>query len=224
MNSLRDRKIVVTAGPTREWIDPVRYLTNPSSGRMGLALALAASIYSDRVVLVHGHMESSIQEQFAGPRIEIETTGDLLKAVLNELEPNGVLIMAAAPADYTPVSPFSTKIKKGADTLTVEFRRTPDILKEVSERQVPGLYVTGFAAETNDLREGALKKLREKNLDMICLNDVTCEGSGFSVTTNELILFKRDGAELPLGMMSKEGAARKVISIIAEDLKEESYA
>jgi phosphopantothenoylcysteine decarboxylase/phosphopantothenate--cysteine ligase len=221
MSSLRDRKIIVTAGPTREWVDPVRYLTNPSSGRMGLALALAATIYSDSVVLVHGHMEESLVCQFPGPRREIETTGDLLRSVLNELEPKSVLIMAAAPADYTPVSPFSTKIKKGADTLTVEFRRTPDILKEVAEREIPGIHVTGFAAETNDLREGALKKLREKKLDMICLNDVTSEGCGFSVTTNDLIIFKKDGTELPLGMMSKEGAARKVLSFIAEDLEEE---
>ncbi|HOP64240.1 MAG TPA: phosphopantothenoylcysteine decarboxylase [Spirochaetota bacterium] len=220
--SLKESKIIVTGGPTREWFDPIRYISNASSGKMGVAIAEEAYNISDNTVFIHG----PINEQFVQDRkfrcVRIESTSDLLKAVLDELEEPCVLIMAAAPADYTPIEKSEEKIKKTDGDLIINMKRTPDILRNVAEvkeqKGLNGLYVVGFAAETNDTENYAIGKLVQKNLDMICLNDVSKEGAGFNVDTNIMTLFTRDGTKIELPKMPKEKIAREILKRIDIEL------
>ncbi len=217
--SLRDRKIIVTGGPTREWIDPVRFITNPSSGKMGVALATAAAERNKKVVFIHGPIDTGFISEAGFTSIPVDTTGDLLDAVLRELEPRSVLIMAAAPVDYTPVKKSAIKIKKKKGDLKLKLTRTPDILKHVSEmkRSEPRLqeiFVVGFAAETNDADAYAREKLREKNCDMICLNDVSRTDAGFGTDTNVITIFTREGEVIPLPLMAKRDIAHRILQQI----------
>jgi phosphopantothenoylcysteine synthetase/decarboxylase len=173
---LRERKVIITGGPTREWLDPVRFLSNPSTGKMGVALADACLTRARETVFIHGPIEPSLVHMKKYRCVPVETTMDMLAAVGKELEDSAVLIMAAAPADYSPVKKSDRKIKKSDENIFIELAKTPDILREVDAMKQDGLirnlFTVGFAAETNDIEEYALKKLVEKNLDMICLNDV----------------------------------------------------
>ncbi|HNV48510.1 MAG TPA: phosphopantothenoylcysteine decarboxylase [Spirochaetota bacterium] len=215
---LAGKKIIVTGGPTREWLDPVRFLSNASTGKMGVAIADEAARISGEVVFVHGPMR---EELYAGREyrmIGVETTVELRDAVVGQLAPGCVLIMAAAPADFTPVETSSKKIKKtaGADEIALRLKKTPDILKGVADirHRDPGLrdiVVVGFAAETNDIETYAKQKLVEKRLEMICLNDVGRVGAGFGTDTNVVTMFTKHGRRIELPLLSKEETARRIL-------------
>lgn len=215
---LKDRKAIVTGGATREWIDPVRYISNPSTGKMGSALADEAIKRCRETVFIHGYIHGTLTEGKPYRRVMAGTTNEMLSAVLEEMEDGALLIMAAAPADYTPASPCKTKIKKGNKNMLLELARTPDILLEISGRREKGdfknVFIVGFAAETDHPREYALKKLDEKNLDMICLNEVSRKDAGFGTDTNAVTLFSRDGERSELPLLSKSSTAERILDEI----------
>jgi phosphopantothenoylcysteine decarboxylase/phosphopantothenate--cysteine ligase len=158
----------------------------------------------------------------------VETTCEMMDAVQSELSPGAVLIMSAAPADYAPMEKQTVKIKKAAEELCVKLKANPDILKAVAKRRAlePGLrdlFVVGFAAETNNVEEFALAKLREKDLDMICLNDVGRAGAGFSVDTNIITIFTRGNGKEELPLLSKSEAAARIIGRIETEIKKRGY-
>jgi len=226
---LKNKKIIVTGGPTREWIDPVRYISNASSGKMGIAIADEAVKRGREAVFIHGPINTTLLENKTYRTVPVESTADLLEAVLKELTPDTVLIMAAAPADYAPVKKSETKIKKGAenDDLTLKLKKNPDILKHVAgkkekDQSLKNIFVAGFAAETNNIEEYALKKLKEKNLDMICLNDVSRTGAGFAADTNIIIIFTRNGERIELPLLLKDEAAAKILDKIEDVLKNQN--
>lgn len=197
--------VLVTAGPTREAIDPVRFLSNRSSGKMGYALAQAAADRGARVTLVSGPV--SLPPPAGVELVRVVTTEELYQAVLPLADSQDLLIQAAAPADFRPAAPSAAKIgKQGVEGLTLELVQTRDAARELGRGKKPGQTFVGFAAETGGGDENARKKLRDKNLDLIALNDVTAPGAGFDVDTNVLTLITAGGsAALPL--MSKREAA-----------------
>jgi phosphopantothenoylcysteine decarboxylase/phosphopantothenate--cysteine ligase len=217
-----DYKIIITGGPTREWFDPVRYISNASSGKMGIALADESNKISENTCFIHGPINEHLLQKKPYRCIKVETTNDMLEAVLNEIGDNSVLIMCAAPADYTPVKKSDEKIKKQDENIFIEMKRTPDILKNVSlareSRNLNNLFVAGFAAETSNAEEYALAKLNEKNLDMICLNDVLKPGAGFGCDTNILTVFTRTGIKIELPILAKDKAASEILKLIEEEL------
>jgi phosphopantothenoylcysteine decarboxylase/phosphopantothenate--cysteine ligase len=218
----KDRKIIITGGPTREWLDPVRFISNPSTGKMGIALADEAFRRGGETVFIHGPIDMQLVEDKPYRTVKVESTGDMLRAVMDEIRDYGLLIMSAAPADYTAASPSATKIKKTEDELTLTLKKTPDILKNVAVKRQEGgldhLFVVGFAAETDNVEEYALGKLKSKNLDMICLNDVSRKGAGFGTETNIIVIFNRDGVRIKLPILSKADVAVKIFDRIETQL------
>ena len=210
--TMRGLKVLVTAGPTREPIDPVRFITNRSSGKMGYALAQAALELGAEVTLVTGPV--SLTPPSGARTVPVETTEDLLRVMQAEAPAQDVIIQAAAPADYRPNEVAAQKIKKKAgDPLTLVMTETPDVAKAVGQARREGQFIAGFAAETENLTEHALEKLDRKNLDMIIANDVTRPGAGFDVDTNIITVITREGAkEFP--MMSKKDAAKVILEEI----------
>jgi phosphopantothenoylcysteine decarboxylase/phosphopantothenate--cysteine ligase len=206
------RIVVVTAGPTREALDPVRVVTNRSSGRMGYALARAAWARGADVTLISG------PGQLAPPPgvtvVRVETTDDLMRAVSGALPSADVLIMAAAPADWRPAKPGDTKAKRGAGALTVALEPTPDVLAATAGRRRSGALVVGFALETGDMVAGARRKLEQKQLDLVVANDATEAGAGPDVATNRVAFVTRDGVE-QLPLMGKDEVAEAVLERIA---------
>jgi len=201
--------VLVTAGPTREELDPVRYLSNRSSGRMGYAMVEAALRRGARVVLVSGPV--ALEPPAGAELVRVNTTEEMHRAVLKHAEAATVIIKAAAVADYRPVAPAAQKIKRaGSGRVTVELEPTPDILADVA-RQKGSRIVVGFAAETNDVAAHARQKLASKGVDLIVANDVTAEGAGFDGETNVVSLFARDGREATLPQMSKFEVALRVL-------------
>jgi phosphopantothenoylcysteine decarboxylase/phosphopantothenate--cysteine ligase len=200
-------RVLVTAGPTREPLDPVRYLTNHSSGRMGYAIAAAAARFGADVVLVSG--PTNLGRPYGVKVVEVMTAREMREAVMDHFEHSRVIVKAAAVADYRPGSESGSKIKKSGE-MTVHLVRNPDILQELGvikgER-----YLAGFAAETDDVRQNALDKLARKNLDLIVANDLTEPGAGFNVDTNVCRLIFRDGTEIPLPKMSKDQVAETIL-------------
>lgn len=215
---MKDKKFIVTGGPTREWIDPVRFISNPSTGKMGIALADEAHNRGYEVVFVHGPVARQIIEGKNYRCISVESTADMLESVLSELSDNSVLVMAAAPSDYTPVEKSAEKIKKSGDEILLKLKKTADILKSVSElvreKKLANVFLAGFAAETTNTESYAIGKLKDKKLDMICLNDVSMKGAGFASDTNIITVFLKDGSRIDIPEMTKEKAADKIISII----------
>ena len=205
-------RVLVTAGPTREALDPVRFLTNRSSGKMGYAIARAAVARGAQVTLVTGPVHLPI---VAGAgMVPVTTTADLLREVTLRAPGQDVLIQAAAPADFAPARASERKLKKNGDGgLTLELVQTADVAREAGRSKKPGQTFVGFAAETHDGLENARRKLESKFLDLIALNDVTRPGAGFDTDTNELTLLTRDTVkELP--MMSKQEAAEALLDEI----------
>lgn len=199
------KHVLVSAGPTQERIDPVRYITNRSSGKMGYAIAEAAAARGARVTLVSGPVALPVPEGVE--RVSVISSSDMFEAVHAAFGSCDGLIMAAAPADFTPAAFAEQKIKKnGREGMTLELAATRDILKSIGERKGKQR-VMGFAAETEHLAENAAKKLAAKNLDMIAANDVTAAGAGFAVDTNAVTLYKRDGSAEHSGMMPKRALA-----------------
>lgn len=212
-HDFQEETVLVTAGPTCEDLDPVRFLTNRSSGRMGYALADAAARRGARVVLVSG--PTVLSAPTGVELVPVRTTEQMHRAVLARLEQTTVVIMAAAVADYRPVRPQQTKIKRGSGRLTLELEPTPDILADISRHKGHRI-VVGFAAETDDVAEHARRKLADKAADLIVANDVTAEGAGFDHDTNVVTLFRRDGSEESLPRMSKLEVAHRVLDHILE--------
>jgi len=219
---LRERKAIITGGPTREWIDPVRFISNPSTGKMGVAIADVCAERARETVFIHGPIDSSLLKSRKYRCIAVESTMDMLRAVAGELCENAILVMAAAPADYSPVARSDRKIKKSDENLLLELKKTPDILREVAamkrDGRINNVFTVGFAAETNNLEEYALKKLSEKNLDMICLNDVSRSDAGFGSDTNIITIFFRNGPRKDLPLISKHEVAARIVEEIESRL------
>jgi phosphopantothenoylcysteine decarboxylase / phosphopantothenate---cysteine ligase len=207
--SLSGKRVVVTAGPTREAIDPVRFISNHSSGKMGVALASAAWRRGADVTLVSGPM--SVDAPTAVGVTTVESTSDMEAAIDSALPSADVLIMAAAPADFRPSSVAPSKIKKTDAPTPISLAPTPDILKSTRERRRQGSVVVGFALETNDALANGRRKLESKDLDMIVVNDATEPGAGFGTDTNRVTLIARDGAETALPLMSKADVADAIL-------------
>lgn len=207
---LENIRVLVTAGPTREHVDPVRFLSNPSSGKMGFALAEAAARRGAAVTLICGpaHLETPLHVE----RINVESAEEMHDAVMAHREAD-IVIMAAAVADYAPMERATKKIKKGSGNMVLHLRRTPDILYALQQRRAEGQLLVGFAMETSEGLENARKKLHEKNMDWIVLNMLTA-GSGFETETNRITLLNRNGHEEALPMMSKREAAEIILDRI----------
>ena len=200
--------VLVTAGPTREDIDPVRFLTNRSSGKMGYALAEAALRRGARTILVSGPTDLPVPE--GAEWVPVRSTDEMRRAVHERASQANVVIMAAAVADYRPAATMRQKIKRAGEGLTLELEPTPDILAELG-RKKGGQILVGFAAETDRIAENARAKLERKGADMIVANDVTQEGAGFDGETNIVTLFPRDAPEIPLPKMSKFEVANRIL-------------
>ena len=202
---LAGKRLVVTTGGTREPIDPVRHIGNPSSGKMGYAMAEAARDRGAKVTLITA--PTSLPEPAGMEVVHVETAVQMKEAVAKATSGADALIMAAAVADYQPKTVAKTKIKKEAPSLTLELVRTPDILTEVK-----GDFLrVGFAAESEDIVENARKKLEKKQLDLIVANDITDKDSGFGVDTNKVTIISRDGKVESLPLMSKREVADKIL-------------
>jgi phosphopantothenoylcysteine decarboxylase / phosphopantothenate---cysteine ligase len=213
-DDLKDESILVTAGPTEEALDPVRYLTNRSSGKMGYAVAEAARRRGAEVVLVSGPTRLTAPQ---GVAVQcVRSTGEMSEAVFRGLDRATVVLMAAAVVDFTPTEVPSQKIKKHEGVLTLTFKPTQDILAEVARRRKPRQLVVGFAAETGQVLENAAAKLREKRLDLMVANDVTQPGAGFDSETNIVTLLFPDGRRKPLQKMSKLDVANVILDSVVE--------
>ncbi|HVX41819.1 MAG TPA: bifunctional phosphopantothenoylcysteine decarboxylase/phosphopantothenate--cysteine ligase CoaBC [Gemmatimonadaceae bacterium] len=207
--ALAGRRVLVTAGPTREALDPVRFLSNHSSGKMGVAIAAAAWRRGAAVDLVAGPM--SVQPPVGVAVHRVESTEDMAAAVERLLPQSDVLVMAAAPADFKPASPATTKIKKTNSPADMPLAPTPDILLATRRARRPDAVVVGFALETNDAVASGHAKLAAKSLDLIVVNDATEAGAGFGVDTNRVTLVARDGAEEMLPLMPKTEVADAIL-------------
>ncbi|MZP43580.1 bifunctional phosphopantothenoylcysteine decarboxylase/phosphopantothenate--cysteine ligase CoaBC [Heliobacterium gestii] len=210
---LAGRRVLITAGGTREAIDPVRYISNRSSGKMGYALAREAIRRGAEVTLVTTPTRLPLPE--GAEVVPVESAEEMHKAVIERFDAVHVVVKAAAVADYRPAAPAEQKMKKQADRLFLELVRTPDILAELGRRK-RGQVLVGFAAETNDLEAHALDKLRRKNLDLMVANDVTTPGAGFSVDTNIVTLFDRQGGKETLGLMTKDEVACRIFDRVIQ--------
>jgi len=205
---LEGETVLVTAGPTREDLDPVRYLTNRSSGKMGFAVAEAAFARGARVILISGPV--NLETPAGVERVDVRSAEEMHRAVKEGIVSASIAILAAAVADYRPVEPRAEKIKKTGAPLVLSLEPTIDILAEVAKNKGEKIIV-GFAAETHQVAENARKKLSAKNADLIVANDVTAEGSGFDHDTNVVTLFSRDGRDLALSKMTKREAAGRIL-------------
>jgi len=211
INDLADENILVTAGPTREYLDPVRFLSNRSSGKMGYALARAALRRGAQVTLISG--PSSLPQPKGVKFIPVDTAGDMHSAVNRELVSSTILIMSAAVSDFMPAEKSGEKIEK-SDELFLTLTGTPDILSAVGKKKNRP-FIVGFAAETGRKLEKARKKLKHKNMNLIVFNDVTEAGSGFDVETNKVVLIdKKKESELPL--LNKDDVADAILDRIVE--------
>ncbi|MCS6984658.1 MAG: phosphopantothenoylcysteine decarboxylase [Leptospiraceae bacterium] len=210
------RRIVVTSGPTREFIDPIRFISNPSTGKMGYHIAKAAVARGYEVVYIVGPGDPQYCDVVGAKTKRVISTEDMLKEVLRSLKKQAILIMAAAPADYRPEKRSPVKLKK-TESPELKLIPNPDILKTINEKGLKdklGLFLVGFAAETHNGENYALKKLEEKNLDIIFLNDLSRKDSGFAVETNQLTLFTREGRKEKWKTDSKEKLGEKIISTL----------
>jgi len=221
---LRGRRVVVTAGPTYEDIDPVRYVGNRSSGRMGYAIAAAAHARGANVTLVAG--PTSVEAPATDQVVRVRRAAEMHAAVMRAAEHADVVIMAAAVADYSPVESAAEKIAKSSEPLTLTLQRTPDILADLgraSARRATPLVLVGFAAETGDLLTKAREKRARKNVDLMVANDVTAPGAGFDVDTNAVTIIGADGEEA-LPVQSKARVADAILDRVEQLLKARSTA
>lgn len=208
---LSGKTVLVTAGPTREAIDPVRFISNRSTGKMGYAIARAAALRGARVILVSGPV--SIEPPLFAKLVPIVSAEDMYNAVMKYKDEADIIIKSAAVADYTPVAVSSEKIKKQDNGMCIELKRTKDILKELGQNKRKDQFICGFAMETENLIENAVKKLESKNVDMIVANSLKTEGAGFGTDTNVVTLITSDGkTELPI--MSKDDVAMQILNKI----------
>jgi phosphopantothenoylcysteine decarboxylase/phosphopantothenate--cysteine ligase len=210
----KGRTVVVTAGPTREHLDPVRVITNPSSGRMGFALAEAALARGADVILIAG--PTDLAPPAEAKTVRVETTADLQRAVAAVMKRADALIMAAAPADYRPVETAKTKRPRAQGRLTIAFEPTPDILATL--KRPKKCVMVGFALETGNGIARAREKLREKGLDYIILNDALEPGAGFEVATNKVTILRTGGEPLVLPLLPKREVAERILDAVEQAL------
>ena len=200
--------VLVTAGPTQESLDPVRYITNHSSGKMGYAIARNAMLRGAKVTLVSG--ETSISKPRFVDVVDIKSAADMFEAVTSRAGEQDIIIKAAAVADYTPATFSDDKIKKSDGDMSIPLDRTQDILKYLGEHKRPNQFLCGFSMETKDMLENSRRKLVHKNLDMIVANNLKVAGAGFGVDTNVITMIT-PGKEIALEMMSKDEAAEQIL-------------
>lgn len=205
-------KIVISAGPTREKIDPVRFITNFSSGKMGYALAAAARETGAETVLISGPTNLAPPDDVRF--ISVESAAEMAEAVKQEAIDADIVIMSAAVADYRPVVVHSGKMKKSPGNLLIELERTEDILASLGAAKPAGQILCGFAAETENILENAQDKLRRKNLNWIIANDVSAGDRGFAVDKNAVTMISDSGQTIDLPLEDKTGIARKIIKTI----------
>ncbi|HET7603170.1 MAG TPA: bifunctional phosphopantothenoylcysteine decarboxylase/phosphopantothenate--cysteine ligase CoaBC [Gemmatimonadales bacterium] len=209
---LAGKRVIVTAGPTRESIDPVRVITNRSSGRMGFALAAAAWTRGADVLLISG--PSALAAPDGVEVIRVESTDDLAAAVQAALPGADVLVMAAAPADFRPARAEPTKRARGQGEMQIELVPTADVLESTAASRKPGAIIVGFALETGNALARAREKLARKRLDLIVVNDALEPGAGFEVTTNRVTLVGRDGSVAELPLASKQEVAHLILDAV----------
>lgn len=209
---LKDKKVLVTAGPTKEFIDPFRCLTNPSTGKMGISIANECARRGAEVILVSSVDNDSISNNVK--KVKITSTNDMFEAVKNNFKDCDFIIKAAAVSDYTPVQIFDKKVKKQDGNLTIEFQRTQDILKYVGDNKHEGQKVIGFAAETNNLIEYAKEKIVKKNLDYIVANDISKKDIGFGSDDNEVYIIDRHDNIKKIDKSNKNNIAKAIVDEI----------
>ena len=215
---LKGKKILVTAGPTQEPIDPVRYLTNHSSGKMGYAIAKVCSMRGAEVTLVSG--KTAIKPPLFVDVVPVTTAREMYEAVTERSDRQDIVIKAAAVADYRPKTISEQKVKKTDGELSIEMERTDDILKYLGEHKRANQFLCGFSMETEHMLENSRKKLQKKNLDMIVANNVKVEGAGFAGDTNIVTLITRDD-ETQLPLLSKEETAVEIMNKILEQTEKQ---
>ncbi|WP_302117663.1 bifunctional phosphopantothenoylcysteine decarboxylase/phosphopantothenate--cysteine ligase CoaBC [uncultured Limosilactobacillus sp.] len=219
---LQGKKVIVTAGGTRENIDPVRFIGNRSSGKMGIAIAEAAAQAGAAVKLIVGQVSVDLPQSPAIEVVKITTTEDLFKALQEYFPENDILIMAAAVADYRPVDFTDHKIKKKVDNpnITLELTETVDVLKEIAKTKKKDQLVVGFAAETNDLLTNANRKLASKSADMIIANSVAGSDGAFGNDENQVTVLQKSQPPIKMARQSKSKVATKIIELISSKLKQ----
>ena len=208
---LEGKRVLVTAGATQEAIDPVRFITNHYSGRMGFALARAASLRGAAVTVVAAHTD--VEPPLFADVVQTQSAEDMFQAVAARAEEADIIIKAAAVADYTPVETAENKIKKADGELTLTLKRTKDILKYLGEHKREGQILCGFAMETEELLANARKKLESKHCDLICANSLRAEGAGFGTDTNRVTVLTKE-KEIDLELLTKEETAHRILDII----------
>jgi phosphopantothenoylcysteine decarboxylase / phosphopantothenate---cysteine ligase len=213
---LSGKTVVITAGPTREKIDPVRFLSNHSTGKMGYAIAEEARNMGAKVILISGPVALNPPNNIE--TVQVESAEEMYQAVLEKYDTADVVIKTAAVADYRPKTTYESKVKKQEGDQNLELERTKDILMELGRRKQSQLLI-GFAAETDQVHEYALSKLQKKNADMIVANDVKREGAGFGFDTNIVSIFKKDGSVVDLPLMSKYDVAKHLLTEITNELE-----
>lgn len=211
----KGKTFLITAGPTKEKIDPVRYFTNRSSGKMGYALAEQAALLGADVLLISG--TNALPDPKGVKVIHVESAADMYDEVMANLDQSDVIIKSAAVADYRPKQVFDSKMKKQPGNVAIEMERTKDILLELGKKK-KHQFLVGFAAETDNMEEYARDKLIRKNADMIVANNVTKEGAGFAGDTNIVTIFHKDLSSTPLPLLSKKETARRILLEISEKL------
>jgi len=214
---LSGKKILVTAGPTYEAIDPVRFIGNHSSGKMGFAIADEFAAMGADVTLITGPT-AQISKQYVN-RIDVTTAAEMLQACETNYINADVCVMSAAVADYTPVDPSPQKIKKQNDNLNIELKTTVDILKTLGQKKRDGQLLVGFALETNDEEQNAILKLKKKNLDFIVLNSLNDAGAGFKGNTNKITIIDHNLNKTTFDLKTKEEVARDICQKVAELIK-----
>ena len=211
---LKDKKVLVTAGPTKEFIDPFRCLTNPSTGKMGISIANECARRGAEVILVSSVDNDSISNNVK--KVKITSTNDMFEAVKNNFKDCDFIIKAAAVSDYTPVQIFDKKVKKQDGNLTIEFQRTQDILKYVGDNKHEGQKIIGFAAETNNLIEYAKEKIVKKNLDYIVANDISKKDIGFGSDDNEVYIIDKHDNIKKIDKSNKNNIAKAIVDEISK--------
>jgi phosphopantothenoylcysteine decarboxylase/phosphopantothenate--cysteine ligase len=211
---LKGKKALVTAGPTHEAIDPVRFIGNHSSGKMGVAIATELQKRGAEVILVIG--PSGIAIPTGMKMIRVNSADEMYAACDKVFEKMDITVMAAAVADYTPVSVAANKIKKQEDQLSLDLKKTKDILAHLGSLKKPNQFLVGFALETTNEKEHALKKMKEKNADMIVLNSLRDAGAGFGYDTNKITIFDKQSGEHSFDTKSKTAAAKDIVNLITQ--------
>ena len=212
---LTGKKVLVTAGPTQENIDPVRYITNHSSGKMGYAVAKAAMLRGAEVTLVSG--QTALTPPMFVDYVQITTAEEMYQAVTSRSDEQDIIIKAAAVADYRPKTVYDNKVKKQDGQMSIELERTRDILAYLGEHKRENQFLCGFSMETENMIGNSRAKLQKKNLDMVAANNVKVEGAGFQGDTNVMTLITQD-QEIALPLMSKEEVANRILDIIRDEI------